>query len=316
MIYISLLVHENINVILNQLHNFNKFYSKCTIVIHISKTSKITINTLEKVIKSNNINNVLVNKKQADTSWGNIISGHIANIELIKNINGNGIIVFHASNDMIISKDVENYVLKTKSAFNKRLVLPDSYWWPAHMVLQDKSFTNFINSFGSGAIFASQIEGSFYETDILFEIIGLIKKHDVLDHSLHYTKEEIFFSTIAYHLGYQANNLPYIFSEVHDFDRILWNNYKKIDSNILINSFLKNKLKDYLNKKIFKQGNYKISKNTIYAILNKNNRFLEKKEYLDDGNNIWKIYDKNHLYGVKRVERKLSDPIRIMISKL
>lgn len=316
MIYISLLVHENIDVIINQINNLNKFYSDCIIVTHVAKISKIIINTLSQRIKNEKINNIIVNPNQADTSWGNVIAGHIANIEYIKKINGKGIIVFHASNDMLLSHEVKKYVTITKSAYNQRLVLPGSYWWPANMVLQDKVFTDFVNSFNSGAIFASQIEGSFYETEVLFEIIALIKKYNLLNSKYHYTKEEIFFSTLACCIGYQSNGLPYIFSEVHDFDRILWKKFTQIDNNKLLNNFIKNKLKKYLNNRLFKKGDYKINQNTIRFVLNKDPIFLDQRKYLNDGNNIWQVYNKNHLYGVKRVARDMSDPIRIMISNL
>lgn len=316
MIYVSLLVHENIDVIINQIDNLNKFYSNCIIIIHISKISKITTNNLNEKIKNLKIKNVIINNNQTDTSWGNVIAGHIANIEYIKNMKKRGIIVFHASNDMLISNKVENYVSTTKSAYNLRLVLPGSYWWPAHMVLQDKIFTNFVNSFNSGAIFASQIEGSFYETDVLFEIITLINKHNLLDTNYHYTKEEIFFSTLAHCIGYQPNGLPYIFSEVHDFDRILWSKFTKIDNNKFLNPFIKNKLKKILNNKLFKKGDYKINIKTVLSLLNKDTDFLQKKEYLNDGNYIWQIYDKNHLYGVKRINRNICDPVRKFISNL
>lgn len=316
MIYISLLVHENPEVIINQLENINKFYDKCEIIIHLSNSSEISNNFIEKLIKNKGIYNVIVNKERKNTSWGNVILGHISNINLIKNIGGQGIIVFHASNDMLISTGVQDYVLNTRRAFNKRLLMPGGYWWPAHLVFQDKVFVDFVNSFGSGAIFGSQIEGSFYETDILFEIVELIEKHNLIQSDLHYTKEEIFFSTIANALNCEPYGLPYVYSEVHDFDRILWEKFEIIDRISLLPIIFKNKIKQYINKKIFDKGEYKINIKTVNLILNKNIDYLCKHQYLDDGNNIWKIYDVKNIYAVKRVNRDISDPVRKMISSL
>lgn len=316
MIYISLLVHEKPEVIINQLENINKFYVNCEIIIHLSKSSEISNDALEKLIRNKDINNVIINKERKNTLWGNVILGHISNINLIKNIGGKGIIVFHASNDMLISKGVQDYVLKTRRAFNKRLLMPGGYWWPAHLVFQDKVFVDFVNSFGSGAIFGSQIEGSFYETDILFEIVKLIEKHNLIQSDLHYTREEIFFSTIANALNYEPYGLPYVYSEVHDFDRILWRKFKAIDGISFIPELIKNKIKQYINKKTFNEGEYKITINTVDLILNKNIHYLRRHQYLDDGNNIWKIYDIENIYSVKRVNRNISDPVRKMISAL
>ncbi|MBS0965099.1 hypothetical protein JK165_03135 [Acetobacter okinawensis] len=316
MIYISLLVHENPEVIINQLENINKFYDKCEIIMHLSKSSEINDDYMEKLIKFHGINNVIINPERQNTSWGNVILGHISNINLIKNTGGQGIIVFHASNDMLISRGVQDYVTTKKNAFNKRLLMPGGYWWPAHAVFQDKVFVDFINSFGSGAIFGSQIEGSFYETNILFEIVNLIEKNNLLQSSLHYTREEIFFSTIANALGYEPEGFPYVYSEVHCFDRILWKKFEAIDRITFIPQNTKNKIKDYLNKKIFEDGDYRVTTDNIDLILNKNINFLRKNQYLDDGNNIWKIYDVENIYAVKRVNRDMSDPVRKVISAI
>ena len=70
------------------------------------------------------------------------------------------------------------------------------------------------------------------------------------------------------------------------------------------------------NKKIFNDGNYKLTKEIIDSILIKNINFLKKNQYLDDGSNIWKIYDVENIYAVKRVNRNINDPLRKFISDI
>ena len=70
MIYISIPVHEKIEIIIDQAKNFYKFFPEAMIVLHLSKGAAFSLDNLKSELSKENVNNVLVNPKQVETSWG------------------------------------------------------------------------------------------------------------------------------------------------------------------------------------------------------------------------------------------------------
>ena len=61
---------------------------------------------------------------------------------------------------------------------------------------------------------------------------------------------------------------------------------------------------------------YKISKKDIEAIRNQDAKVLGNSTEMSDGGNNWQVYELSALFGVKRVERNINDPLRQYISGL
>jgi len=124
-------------------------------------------------------------------------------------------------------------------------------------------------------------------------------------------REEIVFSSLANALNIKSDGLPYVLSEVHRFDSKLWKffmKYKRIHRNDL--------LRKIVNTIFFRSKFYEIKPKDIEAIRNNDIKYLEKFEYLYDGDNKWKIFNSNNLFAVKRVEREINNPLRIYIRGL
>ena len=312
MYIISLLVHEKKDIILEQLLNIQKYFSSAKVVVHVSKSANFTLSELEEYLKGK-VDNYHVNPNQAQTTWGGIISAHFLNIKYIyNNISSDAHVLFHSSNDMFVKLGIEEYLKGKDYLFNFRRVNSFfTYWWVGAVAKQDKKLLNLLKLHNSSMIIGSQIEGSMYKIDLLMRIIELCEKHDLLESQLHYPREEIVFSSLANALNIKSDGLPYVLSEVHRFDSKLWKffmKYKRIHRNDL--------LRKIVNAIFFRSKFYEIKPKDIEAIRNNNIKYLEKFEYLYDGDNKWKIFDSNNLFAVKRVERDINNPLRIYIRGL
>ena len=113
-----------------------------------------------------------------------------------------------------------------------------------------------------------------------------------------------------------------IFSEIHRFDRTLWNlkeAFRKINKWTFSKIFgwkLYFLFENLLNTVLFKSKFYKIKEKDIKKINNNDKRYLEKQNFLNDGSGFFQLYDISNLFGVKRVEREYDNRIRKYIRKL
>jgi hypothetical protein len=213
---------------------------------------------------------------------------------------------------MFVKLGIEEYLKGKDYLFNFRRVNSFfTYWWVGAVAKQDKKLLNLLKLHNSSMIIGSQIEGSMYKIDLLMRIIELCEKHNLLESQLHYPREEIVFSSLANALNIKSDGLPYVLSEVHRFDSKLWKffmKYKRIHRNDL--------LRKIVNAIFFRSKFYEIKPKDIEAIRNNDIKYLEKFEYLYDGDNKWKIFNSNNLFAVKRVEREINNPLRIYIRGL
>lgn len=321
MIFISLLVHERPEVVANQVENFRRHMPSAKVVIHVSPSANFTPKKLNSTLRwSGFVENYIVNPQQVESAWGSIIRAHLANIELIASIaQPDDIVAFNSSNDLLCRKGVELLLQEGAALFNRRVITQPGMWWVGETALRDDRFWALRQKIGVKHIIGSQIEGSAYPLHVVSEISRVIQRSDVLQSSLLYPREEIFFSTLAHGLGVQASGLPYIFSSVHRFDRILWRTLNRHRWLFNRTQFgLVRSLRGRLNKHIYKaESAYAINFNDVTRIAS--GQSLDPLEvYLDDygGDGPWKINNENGCYGVKRVNRTLSDPIRQFITNI
>lgn len=323
---ISIPVHEKPEVICDQIANINKYFPEAAIVLHISASyfEKWSLEELGKM------EGVYMNPRHLTTSWGDIVLPHLCNFNYAEELGiAYDYFVMHSSNDMYVCKGVASYMEKYDAGFHFRYMRQkDTYWWPCAMAYEDPWIARVMAEAGQTKIVASQVEGSFYRRDIIQKVMGIIQKTIDLGADTskkgHYTREEFFFSTIAETLvPYERVGHPIVFSEVHRFDRELWNVFKTTDRlyGKYLHYFLPRKLYDRMKGKYnqykFNKGAYKITPQIVDRIRQRDVAFIEKNRYLNDGAGTVELYGKaDTLFAVKRVARELNDPLRKYIRQL
>lgn len=316
MLYISIPVHENVDVVVNQCRNIC-FYTEATVIIHASNYS------LQKEIRECLLNNklesrIIINTKSVRTDWGNIFAAHIENLRFLKNtrlLEHSDRIAFHASNDMFIKKGVESYIkTTTRSIYTPRIYEREAYWWPANKAREDEVLCNAMEAqFGKNwLLVGGQLEGSVYTWKILEKLIIWYDKFlGTLPDTGCYPREEIIFPSFAFNLGDVPEKEVYLYSEVHKYDSIVYKYFRKIDNFKIIPSALR-----YLMKKIVSAGLRRLS-------------FLYKLKLEDVKHGRYArvcVHDKActwyangvgmSIYGIKRVPRDLNNSIRRYLSQL
>lgn len=315
MIYVSLPVHEKFDVVANQLQNFKRYLPEAIIVLHLSSQAFFKIKELDGFLKLNKIDNYLINPVQVKAQWGSIIGAHLKNIEFILGLGDATKVIFHASNDMMVKKGLSDYLKDKTFLFHQREIIKNSFWWPANVAINDLALTDWLAIYGNGALWGSQIEGSMYGIEFLKDFLHEMNiRPSVLESKLHYPREEIFFSSFAKALNIQSDGLPYVFSEVHRFDKKLWAYYAELPFLLNDKHFLTKKLKKQVNDRLFDYGDYKISIKDIEAIRSGNANYLEDSQYMSDGNNLWQVHNIDNLFAVKRVPRLMTHQIRQYLS--
>lgn len=313
MIYISIPVHENPDVIVDQMQNFAHFFPQAMVVLHLSKNAVFSIDVLQKKLDESHISNVLINPIQVETKWGSIIQAHLENIRYIISQGNAEKVIFHSSNDMLVQEGVFEYVKNKKNIFHQRYIKPHTLWWVGRRGLKD----NFVSNYFNHNLMASQVEGSMYEIQFLKKCLEKLDTNPEFFNSKQcYPREEIFFSSFALKFGVLPDGLPYVFSEVHRFDREFFRYLTKYPSLFNQHSFLGKVFKKILEKFLLWTLDYKLSTNDINHIRNSNFE-IEKYSSFSDGKGLdWRVFEINTLFGVKRVCRFINDPIRVFIQKI
>ena len=310
-IAISIPVHEKKDVVLDQIMNIKFYIENPVIVLHISKD--FYENEHGDFHELKEIKNVYINPENLETGWGNYY--------YIKGMVEFDYFILHASNDMYLKTGIEDYIKNYEAGFCRRILLQKhTMWWPAQEAWDDKQLRNIMDKIGQTRIIATQVEGSFYKSNIADIVMNCIKENYKIDKELIYPREEIYFSTIAScfvdlgEVGY-----PTTYSEVHIFDRVLWKIRcvtRKLYYSIFRHLLKENnyyKFESWYNIKLFKSNFYKIRKKTIINIKNSNTKFIEKNSILNDYPGYFTLYDSHNIFSVKRIARDYKDEIRTYI---
>lgn len=318
MIYVSLPVHEKFDVVASQLQNFKKYLPAAVVVIHLSADALFSIKELDGFLKLNNLDNYLINPVQVKTGWGKIIFAHLENIGYIIGLGDASKIIFHSSNDMLVRDGLSQYLQDKNFLFHRREIIQNSFWWPANAALNDLPFNDWLSVCGGGAVVASQIEGSMYSIDFLRECYGMLmgRYQYALQSDNKYPREEFYFSSLAKALNVRADGLPYVFSEIHRFDKKLWSYHATYPFLFDDEHYLTKRLKKRLNDVLFDANFYKISIKDIEAIRCQDINYLKSSQYMSDGANLWQVHTIDNLFAVKRVPRLATNKIRQYINNL
>jgi hypothetical protein len=316
MIYISLPVHTQPAVIVDQLKNFSKFLPGAMVVLHVSAKPKFDVKVLEQAILHSRCDNVLINPERLETSWGNILSAHVSNVFFIRSQGGASKICLHASNDMLVRRGLPMWLQARANVFNQRAIYPGTYWRFGEAALQDECLSHICRKLGKTQLIGSQIEGSCYSAELLYEVARLVRSNPHSPPRIPYPREEVWLSTIASALQVVPDGSPYIFSEFQRFDRIFWKVLRFINPVIGTESELSNFIRRVVEYCMIKSGFHRIDTACIDRVAQDDYAWLARYETMSDGNHSWRVFDRHGLYGVKRVPRRIDSSLRSYIAAM
>lgn len=320
-VVVSIPIHENLEVAIDQIRNLKKYILGVGIIVHISEKYNAQIKHCEKMEQ---IEDVYINKRHINTDEKGIIYAHISNYYFARQYSEFDYFIMHASNDMYIKRGIIDYLDSYEAGFNIHIITCKSQWGPGNYALKDRQLSFILNKYNITSIVGTQIEGSFYRAELFHKIVKIIEESLTYEDTLlKYPREEIYFSTIAYHfVKNEKIGYPTTFSEVHRYDRRLWvlryltwGIYHRLKIYKVIPLRVYKKFEIWYSTVLFHSKRYKINPYIVRQLLNSNSRFLQKNSYLNDGRHKYRLYGKE-IFSVKRVERKIQDPLRQYINNM
>jgi hypothetical protein len=294
MILISLLVHENLEVILDQIANFRKFAPDSGIVIHPSRKFVEAVPEVPAILAK--LNRVWVNPAPLYTGTGMVLKCHISNfLHLQKERIEFSHFCLHASNDLFVRTGVEEYIRRK------------NYGFFLHDPFNGSNFTNWRTSFrqdrayrkvmrASGAPvtrYASQVEGTFYPREDFTEFAAL------------------FMRFVWRELGWPINY-------VHGSNLYLVKQFERIQRSLRYRRFVE---PYFYTKEEFYPPNFFNARckehGTPYCYMNwTENLTITESDVETIRRGMIPGGEYEALFAVKRVSRKMDDPIRCLIRDL
>jgi hypothetical protein len=317
LIYVSMPVHTRPAVIAGQLANFAAFLPAAKVVLHVSANARFTLEELEHTLAASGCSNAVINTQRLATGWGNILLAHLANVAWIRRQAPDCTrICLHSSNDMLVRHGLARYLGREGNFLHHRPILPGSRWRFAMAALGDTALQALRKRLGSIVVVGSQVEGSSYEAALLYEIADIVKYAARQPASLPYPREEVWLSTVAHGRAAPLAGTPYVFSEVHRFDRVFWKVLRFVDPVIGRPGdalWLPRRALEFL---MIRSGFHRIDRAWVDRIAHDRADELAPYEWLSDGNSDWRVFERHGLYGVKRVPRRPDAPLRRYIDGL
>ena len=207
---ISILVHEQIEVIIDQCLNFEAFAPDSLIMLHVSASASFEKACLQKGLDESGRRRTIINPVSRPTGWGSIIDAHLANIRALDAFcHPHAMIALNASNDMLLRR------LSAQSEadgprFELREISPTSIWYTGRQFSQSAAFSALARKLGCSQMVGSQIEGSTYPLDTLLRLADRVESLRELFLELPGVAEEVVFPTWALqHLG-EPQKQPFI----------------------------------------------------------------------------------------------------------
>ena len=303
MILFSIPVHEKPDVIVNQVENFTFFNPGCQIVLHVS--GSLHDEDFKRLRTSvQRVTNVHINPTRYWTGVndGTVAKAHISNCSyMLKKGVDFKYFCLHASNDMFVRQGLTNYIVNYDSGYylNHALYAVDSTWHQIINARKDKGLENIMRKYQLSRLLGCQVEGSFYSKAIM--------------------------ETVINYAGSFMQEIPFVYSygTISPKSKLL----KKIEQKVFLPLI---KLERYAKEEIYFPT---LSQNVIgkragfnYCYIDWANNLNVTKETIEqvrDGRER-ELFDKMGLeydglskfFAVKRVDRKMDDPIRVYINNL
>ena len=256
-IMFSLLVHEEPDVIIDQMINLNHFVKDSAIVLHINpnfdfEKYNYTFKEFECEIKK--FGNVYINPCSLEVGKDDIIQAHVSNFDFVKGITFE-YFYFIASNELFIKNGLYNHICHYEYGCEDLLKKN----WHYHEIMKtDPDLQRIIEKNSIQEYSYSQIEGSFYKKELFEKINKIISEnYDYKKKKDKYPRDEIYFSTIANGLFKYKNHYngccckirwegKILFTSIGSIKRILKNDNLPLYSVKRVDRKLNNYLRSYI----------------------------------------------------------------------
>jgi len=193
---VSIPVHEEPKVILDQVLNIFKFLGdKTLVVLHLSKGFDFK-GILNKDFSFLALDNVAINPFKLPTARGNLVHIHNSNFKFAKTNFDFDFFLLHASNDMYVKHGGGGYIISVKNGINQQPTSKELNWKQSKMAHEDIELKNIMKHLGCDDIFGTQPEGLFFQKEVFNEMVDVIDKFFMFGRNEHYCREEIYYSTI------------------------------------------------------------------------------------------------------------------------
>jgi hypothetical protein len=217
---------------------------------------------------------------------------------------------------MLVRPGLARHLERSASLLHHRPIRPGSRWRFAAPALADPALAAVCRRLGNAPLVGSQVEGSCYEASLLYEVADIVKHAARQAAQLPYPREEVWLSTVAHARGARVSGAPYVFSEVHRFDRVFWRVLRVVDPLLGRRQdprWLPRRALEFL---MIRSGFHRIGRGMVDRIAADLADDLAPFEWLSDGDGSWRVFDRHGLYGVKRVPRRPEAPLRRYIDRL
>ncbi len=304
MILFSIPVHEQPDVIVNQVENFTWFNPDCKIVLHVSGwMSKADVKEMHN--KLSRYSHVFINDTRL---W----SGHMDGTQLKMHVvnclyaQRNNIDYDHfcinASNDMFVKSGLQDHISSydTGNLFKNEQQQVQKDWDELKHAKNDPLLQKIMKKHELQSIYSSQVEGSFYKKEIMDTMVkwimedGYYEIPGIYAHGTHRLNNRLARNIIYYIIKPTIKGMLYVKEEIY-FPTLCQNLF----STILYYNYC------YINW----ENGLKITKEEIDLIRSGDTDQLPYKKFIP-------YQEKPPLFCVKRVDRVLSDPIRQYITGL
>ena len=272
---ISIPVHEQPDVVADQVANIRKFVPTAVIVLHVSQNFRWPLRGLLKR-DFRKLEGVFVNPERLPTRWGDLVHVHNSNFRFARTQGDFDYFAMHSSNDMFVAPGVEAYLETGDAGVHQQPTHDGMEWKESKLARADEDLTRIMSSVGAKSIFGSQIEGTFYRTELFSRMTDAIdREYQFSLDKPAYCREEIYYPTLA---AAMARGLvtPYLYSSV---------------------------CRREITPAVIQEVRAKIMEEDEYG---QNGGALTP----------YKLYDLKNLYAVKRVARVMNDPLRRYIQTL
>jgi hypothetical protein len=286
-------------VVIDQVNNIQFFVPESVVVLHFSKQftnwGKYSIKDFEKM------DNVIVNPARIPTSYatGILLYLHMLNFKAaVSNCNFD-VFTLHSSNELFVKPGLSKYLEKYDSGFYQHeQTNRNTEWVPGKSTFRDRKLKKIMNKLQLKNIYMSQVEGTFYNRMIAEKIFNIFEKFNIhgvsgeyafiWDNAVKHVKNFDFICFVFQDL--LRRDLLYAKEEVY-FPTIA----SRFAANIGTPYACINWAKDLL-----------VTKDAVDSIIADTHGFLKQS-------NMARYQD---VFSVKRIERKMDDPLRTYIKSL
>ena len=318
--YVSLLVHEAPDVVADQLENLDRFFPGAVAMVHVSASAAFTPAELTARLARSTARNWVVQEEQAPTMWGDIVSGLLINLRAALAAGDATSVSFHASNDLLVRSGVGSVLERSPNLWNRRLIDRASRWYWVRGLRADAPFLAAVRELGGGPIRMSQIEGTSYTAESLASVLPVVEEVVRARRGADlppYANEELYFPTLAEACGARPSGRPYVYSEIFKLERVS----RPAVGLALPGVLSRVSLRKY--EALSMQGNQLFMKRVAprYGITRDDVDRIRAQRHTPGqlaviGPRRGPVYDSAGLFGVKRVERRMDDPLRQYIASL